>query len=360
MGFPHRITSIKGLSERNRLPRLGKIRLGLKVKNKNAKPDCHCGPEEGCFKCSYPVETPYFVVPPEVAKVCGEKPVELKVKVPVNNLEVVFPRAYKYYGSSRGLKCTGDLEIAFRLDEKTSAMKEVRCPCELRDKQCNPSGVLNVLLPEVSMKGVYQITTGSWNSMVDVASGLHYVECILGRFAMVPLILRRIPTITHHKGQKQTHYTLQVLLDTESPDFPRKLPPAPRDEKLSLPPADDIRPDLEGPVTTEEEIRDGKVLGPGGLSGASRSDERESIDSVVTAIKNILVKTERDSRGAPSKKYTIVTESAGIYVTYDEAIKNDALAAMKRTAFVEIEFLADPKDGNLIKSLRAVPDERAQ
>jgi DNA replication protein DnaC len=56
------------------------------------------------------VETPYFVVPPEVAKVYGEKPTELKVKVPVNSLDVVFPRAYKYYGSSRGLKGTSLIE----------------------------------------------------------------------------------------------------------------------------------------------------------------------------------------------------------------------------------------------------------
>ena len=62
MSFAQRVTSIKGMEAR-RMPRLGKIRLGLKVKNKNAKP-CDC--VNGCFKCTHPVETPYFVVPTEV------------------------------------------------------------------------------------------------------------------------------------------------------------------------------------------------------------------------------------------------------------------------------------------------------
>jgi hypothetical protein len=349
-----RITSIKGLSETRRLPRLGKIRLGMKVKNKNAKnPGCGCGPEEGCFKCSYPFETPYFVVPLEVAKIYGDKPSELMVKVPVNNLDVVFPRAYKYYGSSRGLKCIGDLERAFRMNEKTNAMEEISCPCPLKDKECIPSGTLNILLPEVSVKGVYQISTRSWNSMVDVASGLEYVQCLVGRFAMVPLILKRIPLTTHHQGKKQTHYTLQIMLDTESPEFPKKLQAPAKEEPFALPPPEDIRPDLEGPVTTEEKLREETPL------DAAVPGEGEEFDSVITPVKNILTKNGRDSQGKVYRKFTIVTEAAGIYVTYDEEVKNTAQTAMKNVEFVEIEFIPDPKEGNLVKSLKIVRDERA-
>jgi hypothetical protein len=38
MGFPQLINSIKGLSEKNRLLCLGKIRLGLKVKQEPQSP----------------------------------------------------------------------------------------------------------------------------------------------------------------------------------------------------------------------------------------------------------------------------------------------------------------------------------
>jgi hypothetical protein len=351
-GFAPRVTSIKGLSQRNRLPRLGKIRLGLKVKNKNIKnPGCACGPEEGCFKCSYPAETPYFVVPAEVARVYGEKPIELKVKVPVNSMDVVFPRAYKYYGSSRGLRCTGDLEKALRMNEKTNALEEVPCPCQFLDRECKPRGVLNVLLPEVSLKGVYQITTGSWNSIIDIASGLEYVECLMGRFAMVPLILKRIPTPTF-KGGKQTHHTLQILLDTDNPEFPKKLPVL-KQEHYALPPAEEIRPDLDGPIATEEEL---SVEGPL-IAGAEPGAEDTS--GVVTPIKQIVVRTEKNSQGRAVKKFKIMTE-AGIYITSDESVKNTALAAMKAVDFVEIEFVLDPREGNLIKSLKRAMDEKTQ
>ena len=54
------MSPIKGISEIVRLPRLGKIRLGIK--------------EEGADGKLYPTPTDYFVCPDEVKKVFGEKP----------------------------------------------------------------------------------------------------------------------------------------------------------------------------------------------------------------------------------------------------------------------------------------------
>ena len=34
----------------------------------------------------------------------------------------------------------------------------------------------------------------------------------MGRVAMVPVILRRVPTETHHGGKKQTHFTVQLTM----------------------------------------------------------------------------------------------------------------------------------------------------
>ena len=60
-GFKGQFTKIKGLSDKRRLPRLGKIRLGVKaISQKSGK--------------EYPKETDYFVCPPEVQAVYGEKP----------------------------------------------------------------------------------------------------------------------------------------------------------------------------------------------------------------------------------------------------------------------------------------------
>jgi hypothetical protein len=200
MAFNQRITRIKGLSDKRRLPRLGKIRLGLKAKNSAGK--------------EYPKEVPYFVVPPEVQNVYGEKPTEIDVMMPLDDLDAVFPVSYKFYGSGKGLKCNGDGEIAYCADEKTKEVIEKTCPCEnLENGKCKQSGTLSVMLQKINVGGVYQITTSSFNSIVDLASGIDYVKALIGRVAMVPLKLRRVATETHHDEKKQTHYTLQLILD---------------------------------------------------------------------------------------------------------------------------------------------------
>jgi hypothetical protein len=199
--FNQRITRIKGLSEKRRLPRLGKIRLGIKKKSSKT------GAE-------YPAEVPYFVVPDEVQKVYGDKPTEIDVMFPLDDIDAVFPVSYKYYGSGKGLKCNGDGEIAYCADEKTKEVIEKKCPCNLLEEgKCKQSGTLSVMLQKINVGGVYQITTSSFNSIVDLASGIDYVKALIGRVAMVPLKLRRVATETHHEEKKQTHYTLQVVMD---------------------------------------------------------------------------------------------------------------------------------------------------
>jgi hypothetical protein len=200
-GFSQRITRIKGLSDKRRLPRLGKLRLGIKKKSSKS------GAE-------YPAEVDYFVVPDEVKKVYGEKPTEIDVMLPLDDLDAVFPVSYKLYGSGKGLKCNGDGEIAYFVDETTKEMTERKCPCSLLDDgKCKQSGTLSVMLQKINVGGVYQITTSSFNSIVDLASGIDYVKALIGRVAMVPLKLRRVATETHHDDKKQTHYTLQLVLD---------------------------------------------------------------------------------------------------------------------------------------------------
>ncbi len=192
-------TRIKDLSDRRRLPRLGKIRLGIKALAGGGR--------------EYPREVEYFVVPPEVAAVYGEKPNCLDVMFPINDIEAVFPQAYKMYGSGRGLKCVGNGETALRLDETTQTMQERPCPCDLLEKKvCMRRAHLLVMLPKVSLGGIYQIDIGGYHSIVDVNSGLDYVQALIGRFAMVPLVLKRVPRETHNGGRKAIHYPLQLLL----------------------------------------------------------------------------------------------------------------------------------------------------
>lgn len=121
-----KFTKIKGISDRRRLPRLGKIRLGIKVKSEKSDTE-------------YPKETDYFVCPPEVIEAYeNEYPDgeirELDVMFPTNRVDMIFPQAYKWYGSTKGLKCIGNNEVAKRFDEESNTSKEIKCPCKLLDE----------------------------------------------------------------------------------------------------------------------------------------------------------------------------------------------------------------------------------
>lgn len=237
-------TKIKGLSETIRMPRLGKIRLGAKVLKKGSG-----GGTE------YPVELPFFLLTDEVAKVHGgstahsgdtahdgnalvERAKELgvtrkdvldfikdnahrlaetlPVMIPVEDETKAFPQAYKMYGSSIGLKCIGNGEAAQKRVGESKTWENVECPCSNMKTDENPKGAcsrvahLQVMLPMVSAGGVYQIDIGSINSIIDINSSIVYIRTLLGRVAMVPLVLRRVPTETHHGGKKQIHYTCKV------------------------------------------------------------------------------------------------------------------------------------------------------
>ena len=198
---------IKNLTDRRRLPRLGKIHLGIKKKNNKGM--------------EYPHEVDYFVCPPKVQEVYGEKPKELKIMFPVENPGVFFQQYYKRYSYSL-LKCKGDGEKAMTWDEDLGGMKEIECPCHYLDEgKCKRIGILQFMLPDVAGAGVWQVTTSSWNSIVDINSGIDYIKALAGRIRMIPLILKRVPTTTQRiekdgKAKSGKHYTLQIDLDNIS------------------------------------------------------------------------------------------------------------------------------------------------
>ncbi|WP_051179135.1 hypothetical protein [Thermodesulfovibrio thiophilus] len=272
-----KITRIKGISERRRLPRLGKIRLGVKVIN----------PKTGR---EYPREVDYFVVPPEVAKIYGEKPKELDVLFPVNDIDVVFPQAYKWYGSSKGLKCYGDGEIAYRWNEKKEQFEQRPCSCELKDRECMARAHLLVILPKVSMGGVYQIDIGSYNSIVDINSGLEYIQSLIGRFAMVMLKLKRVPREVAYNGVKKIHYPLQITLENVDvqtimqlrQDLSRALLES---NKTALPPIEDVNPRFdEGAVVVVDETEEEEMLYVEPVEPAVDEPEIETHDETEEAI----------------------------------------------------------------------------
>lgn len=201
---------IKGVSEVVRLPRLGKIKLGIKKET-----------DEGI---SYPSPTDYFVCPEEVRKVFGEKPKELRVMFPTEEQSQWASQYLRCYSASRGLICRGDGETAVaRVDIRTGeiATRE-SSETELREITCNPAKcayhrsdrcrrVMNLqfLLPDCPGFGVYQLNTTSFYSIVNVNSSLELIRGTCGRLAMIPLLLKLVEQEVQLEGNRKK--TVRVL-----------------------------------------------------------------------------------------------------------------------------------------------------
>jgi hypothetical protein len=277
---------IKGLSEIRRLPRLGKIRLGIKVEKK--LPDGST--------VTYPKEVDHFVVPPEVAEKYGEKPKSLDVMFPPADETRFFTQQYKAY-VQQGLRCRGDGERANRraadlvwirkkdgkiLDDANArllqeipkeadhnALVEIGCRdpekgpgCPLVDEGvCRAQGVLFVILPKISMGGVYQITTGSWNNIVAMNSIVDWLKAStppFNRVVLIPFVLTREPEEIEYEGKKSVHWLLKPRLPYTLEDMIKLQGSAQAlfapTERLALPvPVDDGPDDTPGAVLVEED-----------------------------------------------------------------------------------------------------------
>jgi len=227
--------AIKNLSEIRRLPRLGKIRLGIKKKT--------------AAGVEYPAEVDYFILDPqtpsptenqklkdEFVKLYGEKPKQIKIMLPVSDMEVTFPQHYKRYGRTTSLQCRGDgIEATAATDDFTKGLQIIRrnemghpvvrcagreCPY-YKEKACSEVATLQVLLPDLPGAGVWQITTGSYHSIVNLNSCIDFIKSVAGRAHMIPLMLERRPQEIGQEGKKRTHYIMQINQDFRLADLQR-------------------------------------------------------------------------------------------------------------------------------------------
>jgi len=248
-GFFKRFTKIKGkypISSIRRLTWKGKIRLGIKIptiardKDGKYKKDQNGDPLQRRDKFGelefHPKDVPYFVCPSEVKKMFEEEPTELDIAFPLSGLDEnglpdiggLFPQAYKYYGSSRGLKCVGDGETTMKANEK-GIFEEVECPCDkfAQKDGCSKRASLFFFIPKISMGGIYVIDSGSWNTMVDIQSGVYLALELLkdpitneyNSITMLPFKLRRMQKETQHEGRKDKHWPLTCELDLPIEDI---------------------------------------------------------------------------------------------------------------------------------------------
>jgi len=197
---------IEGVSEIVRIPRLGKIHLGIKVQSKSNK------------EVLYPKATDYFVCPEEVIAVYGREPKELDVLFPVEDPELFAPQFYRAYSLSQGLVCIGtgidcnrkvDIDTGAIADHSTKTWEWKESVCNPQDcpeyeqKRCRRVMNLQFMLPNVPGLGVYQIDTSSFHSIVNINSTIKMLKAILGRCQGIPLTLALGPVTVSPPGIKQ-------------------------------------------------------------------------------------------------------------------------------------------------------------
>lgn len=211
-----RFTHIPEQRRDPQMPRVAKIRLGIKAKAGSGK--------------EYPKEVDYFVLTdcPEVAKVYGQAPKELPILLPLENVDAIIPHRFAFWGSDAGLKCQGDGNVYIRVNRESGEMEEGECPtpseCDFcisekyNKPMCIRQGTLNVMLPGVSMAGIYQIDTTSWHAIQGILDDLAYIRSLCGRVSLLTignrclLKLVRKPTETHHDGHKRVHFPMRIVL----------------------------------------------------------------------------------------------------------------------------------------------------
>ena len=174
-----------------KLPIGGKIRLGIRIKNKDGT--------------EYPKETNYFVCPDEVKKIYGEEPTELIVFFPTHNREEVFPQCYEKYGGNDALLCQGDGDVsktAQKLNLENGRWEEVKCPCENYNQKydkttkiggCVKNGYLKFMMPSVSIGTFYQCRVGGTVSIEECNSAFELATKTTGGcWSMIPFRMKRV------------------------------------------------------------------------------------------------------------------------------------------------------------------------
>ena len=219
------MSPIRGYTDLRRLPRIGKLHLG--IKQQSSKSDA-----------TYPKAVEWFEVhedpttSPEAVEAFreayGDKPTELQIMFPTDD-DLMFADAnYKAYSMTHGLICKGDGETADArwdmdrngirpegVEKGTWANRETKgwtrlkipclaeaCPMQ-KQKQCRAVMNLQFLLPNVRGIGVWQVDTGSWHSIVNIRANIELIKAATGgHIRGIELTLRRVSKKVTPAGEK--------------------------------------------------------------------------------------------------------------------------------------------------------------
>jgi hypothetical protein len=335
---------IKGLSEIRRLPRIGKIHLGVKSTS-----DKSGG--------VYPTQTDYFVIedkntPKEIIQkikeIYGERPQHLDIYFFSDNIEDIFPQYLKRYSKGQ-LLCKGNGETAQSIDPKTGEAKEIQCLYKncpyYQQKLCKTIGHLKFCIQEIP-GGFFQIDTSSKNSIIQINTAIDMIkQQNNGHIANIPLKLTLVPIQVQVKNENTTFKKITYILNihqdlnnlnTNKENINTAMPSSNNnimfdEDDKEVP--EDLFP-WESPEESKEENKEESEEIPEGFAVAE--NEEDPFEEKQETKNNLLILQEfkktklknkeyllGDFIDSQNKKYTFIITNREIYEKLNEIRKKD-------------------------------------
>ncbi len=230
------MSPIKDLSDIRRMPRLGKVRLGIKVEPPDKNP--------------YPRATDYFVIPDEIKEYLEDKPKKLNIIFPTEEADKFAQQWLRCYSFTQGLVCKGNgVKATRKIDVDTGDIARSTTQewvfrddwgcepdtCEqYREKQCRRVMNLLFMMPDVPGLGCWQLDTTSFYSIVNINSCIDLIRTICGRISFIPLKLSLEPLEVSPPGiTKKTVHVLAIRSEVKLADIQRLALTPP--ERIMLP-----------------------------------------------------------------------------------------------------------------------------
>ena len=230
------MSPIKDVSDVRRMPRLGKIRLGIKVEPEGKNP--------------YPRATDYFVIPDEIKQFVGDTPKKLNFIFPTEEVDKFAQQWLRCYSFTQGLVCKGNgVRATRKIDVETGDIARSTTQewvfrddwgcdpdtCEqYLEKQCRRVMNLLFMMPDVPGIGCWQLDTTSFYSIVNINSCIDLIRTICGRISFIPLTLSLEPLEVSPPGiTKKTVHVLAIRSEVKLADIQRLALTPP--ERIMLP-----------------------------------------------------------------------------------------------------------------------------
>lgn len=313
---------IRAMDTRRRMPRLGKIRIGVMKENNGSR---------------YPKGVDHFVCPPQVLDAlkdsagnptvpfcegkCNEErgPVELPVMLLSNEGERVADLWYRNYAASVGLRCKGDgvtadalldhaeiekragditqpvdLQVWASASTQKSARVQIDCwgegyddhaACPAYDEaKCKRLMMFQFAIIKAPGLGVWQFDTSSIFSIMNVQSFLEFLGTVTGgRIAGIPLVMRVVPQQVAPDGKKKTVYVIELTSPMSLPQIAEAMQKPLAEALLPAPSDEGVGEQFYGEGAQEN----GQAVGEAAAESLEGTEEPGVVEVEATAVEEV-------------------------------------------------------------------------